>query len=57
MGFLSIKYPKKMLEIGHIFTVKSGTEFTEFAIGKTVFGGVISLIGGIFLFIYAISNM
>ena len=57
MGFLSIKYPKKMLEIGHIFTVKSGTEFTEFAIGKTIFGGVIAFFGGIILFIYAIASL
>ena len=47
-GILGIKYPKKMLEIGHIFTVKSG---------RTIFGGVISLFGGIILFIYAIANM
>ena len=56
-GILGIKYPKKMLEISHFFTVKSGTEFTEFAISRTIFGGVISLFGGIIFFIYAIANM
>ena len=56
-GILGIKYPKKMLEISHMFTAKSGTEFTEFAISRTIFGGVISLFSGIILFIYAIASI
>ena len=49
IGFLFIKYPRQALELGHAFTVKKGTEFTEFAIIGTRISGVLMLLTALWL--------
>lgn len=57
IGVLMIRHPKKSLYYEHLFTVKRGTQYTEFAIARTILSGYIVVIASAVYLIKLITEM